>query len=93
MLDRHREVRRCIETEDNVLNTVQESADEDPANFSDDSLEDVPPPPPPAPQAPNKRESIAWEVFLESDNESLLIPGSTKVVGRRRRKSTDRSSN
>ncbi len=93
VLDRHREVRRCVDSEEAALNTVHESADEDPANFSDDSLEDVPPPPPPAPQPANKRSSIAWEVSLETDNEALLIPGSTKVVGRRRRKSTDHSSN
>ncbi|XP_066909796.1 uncharacterized protein [Halyomorpha halys] len=59
---------------------------EDPA-FSDDSLEDVPPPPPPT----SKRGSIAWEVPLD-DEEALYTPGSTKVIGRRRRRSTDRSS-
>lgn len=97
VLDRHREVRRCVEDEDSTampLNPVEETVDEDPANFSDDSLEDVPPPPPPAPQqSASKRSSIAWEVSLDSENEALLIPGSTKVVGRRRRKSTDHSSN
>lgn len=97
VLDRHREVRRCVEDEDSTampLNPVEETVDEDPANFSDDSLEDVPPPPPPAPQqSASKRSSIAWEVSLDSENEALLIPGSTKVVGRRRRKSTDHFSN
>lgn len=97
VLDRHREVRRCtVDNDEAVLNTVQEIVDEDPANFSDDSLEDVPPPPPPPPvslQPQNKRGSIAWEVSLESDNEALMIPGSAKVVGKRQRKSTDHSSN
>lgn len=64
-------------------------ADDDVANFSDDSLEELlPPPPPPA----SKRSSIAWEVPLDLDNKALLTPGSTKVIGRRRRRSTDRSS-
>lgn len=45
------------------------------------------PPPPPV----NKRSSIAWEVPLDSD-EALLTPGSTKVIGRRRRKSGSHSS-
>ncbi|KAK2575869.1 hypothetical protein KPH14_007241 [Odynerus spinipes] len=55
--------------------------------FSDDSLEELlPPPPPPI----GKRHSIAWEVSLEDD--PLYAPGSTKVVGRRRRKSSDVSS-
>lgn len=95
VLDRHREVRRCtVDSEETVLNTVQETVDEDPANFSDDSLEDALPPPPPASLMPqNKRGSIAWEVSLESDNEALMIPGSTKVVGKSHRKSIDHSSN
>ncbi|KAK9510421.1 hypothetical protein O3M35_005212 [Rhynocoris fuscipes] len=59
-------------------------------NFSDDSLEEVPPPPPP-PVPPSKRGSIAWEVPID-DDEALYTPGSTKVIGRRRRRSTDRSS-
>ncbi|XP_065199630.1 uncharacterized protein LOC135831225 isoform X3 [Planococcus citri] len=99
VLDRHREVRRCtVDSDESVLNTVQETVDEDPANFSDDSLEDVPPPPPSPPSASslqpqNKRGSIAWEVSLESDNDAaVLIPGSTKVVGKRHRKSIDHSS-
>lgn len=54
--------------------------------FSDDSLEELLPPPPPI----SKRHSIAWEVSLEDD--PLYAPGSTKVVGRRRRKSSDVSS-
>lgn len=67
---------------------MTESTEEDPANFSDDSLEELLPPPPPA----SKRSSIAWEVPFDLDDEALMTPGSTKVVGRRRRKSTDRSS-
>ncbi|KAJ8680475.1 hypothetical protein QAD02_016262 [Eretmocerus hayati] len=56
-------------------------------HFSDDSLEELLPPPP----ALSKRHSIAWEVSL--DDEPLYVPGSTKVVGsRRRRKSSDVSS-
>ncbi|XP_043465198.1 uncharacterized protein LOC122500363 isoform X1 [Leptopilina heterotoma] len=55
-------------------------------HFSDDSLEEMLPPPPPI----SKRHSIAWEVSLEDD--PLYAPGSTKVVGRRRRKSSDMSS-
>ncbi|XP_046411165.1 uncharacterized protein LOC124298446 isoform X1 [Neodiprion virginianus] len=55
-------------------------------HFSDDSLEELLPPPPPI----GKRHSIAWEVSLEDD--PLYAPGSTKVVGRRRRKSSDVSS-
>ncbi|XP_012257169.2 uncharacterized protein LOC105686691 isoform X2 [Athalia rosae] len=55
-------------------------------HFSDDSLEELLPPPP----AIGKRHSIAWEVSLEDD--PLYAPGSTKVVGRRRRKSSDVSS-
>ncbi|KOC67760.1 hypothetical protein WH47_11161 [Habropoda laboriosa] len=54
--------------------------------FSDDSLEELLPPPPPL----SKRHSIAWEVPLEDD--PLYAPGSTKVIGRRRRKSSDVSS-
>ncbi|KAL1124345.1 hypothetical protein AAG570_000974 [Ranatra chinensis] len=57
------------------------------ANFSDDSLDEVPPPPPPPPP----QASIAWEVPLD-DDDALYTPGSTKVIGRRRRRSTDRSS-
>uniref|UniRef100_A0ABD2W1M0 Uncharacterized protein n=1 Tax=Trichogramma kaykai TaxID=54128 RepID=A0ABD2W1M0_9HYME len=55
-------------------------------HFSDDSLEELLPPPP----AVSKRHSIAWELTL--DDEPVYIPGSTKVVGRRRRKSSDVSS-
>ncbi|XP_014479575.1 PREDICTED: uncharacterized protein LOC106746934 isoform X4 [Dinoponera quadriceps] len=58
----------------------------DEERFSDDSLEELLPPPPPI----SKRHSIAWEVSLEDD--PLYAPGSTKVVGRRRRKSSDVSS-
>ncbi|CAB0037946.1 unnamed protein product [Trichogramma brassicae] len=55
-------------------------------HFSDDSLEELLPPPP----AVSKRHSIAWELTL--DDEPVYIPGSSKVVGRRRRKSSDVSS-
>lgn len=67
-------------------------------HFSDDSLEDMPPPPPPPDmvehvEAVSKRGSIAWEVPLDQDPEDpcedpavVLTPGSTKVVGRRRRR-------
>ncbi|XP_032674230.1 uncharacterized protein LOC116845555 isoform X2 [Odontomachus brunneus] len=58
----------------------------DEERFSDDSLEELLPPPQPI----SKRHSIAWEVSLEDD--PLYAPGSTKVVGRRRRKSSDVSS-
>lgn len=94
---RHREVRREVspvppelpappDVTDSLpsqtdLHPVAELSD---ANFSDDSLEGVPPPPPP-------RGSIAWEVPLD-DEHALYTPGSTKVIGRRRRRSTDRSS-
>lgn len=108
-LDRHREVRRCAlehdgSQEEATLNTVQELADDDPANFSDDSLEDVPPPPPSvaaaaaaaslALQSANKRGSIAWEVSLDSDSGEAALGtiGSTKVVGRGRKKSGEFSS-
>ena len=91
-VERHREVRRRGEgdsEEQAPLRTLSELIDDDHANFSDDSLEELlPPPPPPA----SKRSSIAWEVPLDLDDEALLTPGSTKVIGRRRRKSTDRSS-
>lgn len=84
-------VRRRTPEEDNgelaSLKPLAESTD-DPATFSDDSLEELLPPPPPT----SKRSSIAWEVPFDLDDEALMTPGSTKVVGRRRRKSTDRSS-
>lgn len=57
------------------------------SRFSDDSLEEMLPPPPPV---ANKRSSIAWEVPLDQE-DPLMTPGSTKVVGRRRRKSVDNS--
>ncbi|XP_015109103.1 uncharacterized protein LOC107035949 [Diachasma alloeum] len=72
---------------------------EEEERFSDDSLEEMlrtvpppPPPPPPMPPQPSvcKRHSIAWEVSLDED--PLYAPGSTKVVGRRRRRSSDVSS-
>ncbi|KAK0172722.1 hypothetical protein PV328_006002 [Microctonus aethiopoides] len=73
---------------------------EEEERFSDDSLEEMlisavpqPPPMPPSPapeQIVCKRHSIAWEVSLEED--PLYAPGSTKVVGRRRRRSSDVSS-
>ncbi|CAH1113810.1 unnamed protein product [Psylliodes chrysocephalus] len=94
-VERHREVKRHG-SEDNLssdldetqaLRPLSELADDE--HFSDDSLEEeiLPPPPPPA---CNKRASIAWEVPL--DDEALLTPGSTKVIGRRRRKSGSYSS-
>ncbi|XP_011306083.1 uncharacterized protein [Fopius arisanus] len=72
---------------------------EEEERFSDDSLEEMlrtvpppPPPPPPMPPQPSvcKRHSIAWEVSMDED--PLYAPGSTKVVGRRRRRSSDVSS-
>lgn len=39
--------------------------------------------------SPGHRGSIAWEVPLD---DALMAPGSTKVVGRRRRHSNERSS-
>ncbi|KAJ8935086.1 hypothetical protein NQ314_013031 [Rhamnusium bicolor] len=93
-LERHREVKRHG-SEDNLssdldetpaLRPLSELADDE--HFSDDSLEEMLPPPPPP--ACNKRASIAWEVPL--DDEALLTPGSTKVIGRRRRKSGSYSS-
>ncbi|XP_074095257.1 uncharacterized protein LOC141524952 isoform X2 [Cotesia typhae] len=73
---------------------------EEEERFSDDSLEEMlrsavpqPPPMPPSPESQpvvSKRHSIAWEVSLEED--PLYAPGSTKVVGRRRRRSSDVSS-
>ncbi|CAB0005530.1 unnamed protein product [Nesidiocoris tenuis] len=103
--ERHREVRRQddhptggshpMPINHQLAAVVEAAAD---GNFSDDSLEDVPPPPPPpslasvgAAAVPVKRSSIAWEVPLD-DDEALYTPGSTKVIGRRRRRSTDRSS-
>jgi hypothetical protein len=51
-------------------------------------LEELLPPP-----LTSKRNSIAWEVALDLDDaDPLLTPGSTKVVGRRRRRSGDNSS-
>ncbi|XP_045469868.1 uncharacterized protein LOC123677412 isoform X3 [Harmonia axyridis] len=92
VLERHREVKRRI-SDDNLssdldepgLRPLSELADDE--HFSDDSLEEMLPPPPPD---CNKRASIAWEVPL--DDESLLTPGSTKVIGRRRKKSGSFSS-
>lgn len=91
-IEKHREVTRGI-SEDNIssdmeeigLRPLSELADDE--HFSDDSLEEgLPLPPPPV----NKRASIAWEVPL--DDETMLTPGSTKVIGRRRRKSGSYSS-
>ncbi|XP_023310837.1 uncharacterized protein LOC108904534 isoform X1 [Anoplophora glabripennis] len=93
-LERHREVKRHG-SEDNLssdlddtpaLRPLSELADDE--HFSDDSLEEILPPPPPP--VCNKRVSIAWEVPL--DDDALLTPGSTKVIGRRRRKSGSYSS-
>jgi hypothetical protein len=95
-IERHREVRRRG-SEDGAdgsgcggeepcppLRTLEELADD----FSDDSLEELLPPP-----LTSKRNSIAWEVPLGlEDADPLLTPGSTKVVGRRRRRSGDQSS-
>ncbi|CAH0557140.1 unnamed protein product [Brassicogethes aeneus] len=91
-MERRREAKRSAsedlssDMEDNVLRPLSELADDE--HFSDDSLEEILPPPP---QTPNKRASIAWEVPLD-DEETLLRPGSTKVIGRRRRKSGSCSS-
>ncbi|PSN41837.1 hypothetical protein C0J52_14512 [Blattella germanica] len=86
-IERHREVRR---RDEEPLRTLDELTDDDRANFSDDSLEELLPPPP---TAASKRNSIAWEVPLTAeDADALLTPGSTKVVGRRRRRSGDHSS-
>jgi hypothetical protein len=91
-LERHREVKRrgsednlSSDLEGSALRPLSELADDE--HFSDDSLEEMLPPPPPA---TNKRASIAWEVPL--DDDALLTPGSTKVIGRRRRKSGSHSS-
>ncbi|XP_031342652.1 uncharacterized protein LOC116170415 isoform X2 [Photinus pyralis] len=92
-IERHREVRRhgsednlSSDLEESALRPLSELADDE--HFSDDSLEEMLPPPPPV---ANKRSSIAWEVPLDGD-DPLLTPGSTKVVGRRRRKSGSHSS-
>lgn len=86
VIERHREVRRSNESEENLsssdieqelegasLRPLSELADDE--RFSDDSLEEMLPPPPPA---CNKRNSIAWEVPLDGD-DPLYTPGSTKV--------------
>lgn len=91
--DRRRELQRRTPDTEKVedpppLKTLVELMDDDHTNFSDDSLEELLPPPPLA----SKRSSIAWDVPFDLDEEALMTPGSTKVVGRRRRKSTDRSS-
>ncbi|KAK6623180.1 hypothetical protein RUM43_009032 [Polyplax serrata] len=88
-LDKHREVRRQTEDPEDrtVFATVDVMVEDNGGNFSDDSLEDSLPP-------ASKRGSIAWEVPLGFESEeTYLTPGSTKVIGRRRRKSTDYSSN
>ncbi|GJQ85993.1 hypothetical protein Trydic_g14937 [Trypoxylus dichotomus] len=92
-IERHREVRRrgsednlSSDLEETMMRPLSELADDE--HFSDDSLEEMLPPPPPA---SSKRASIAWEVPLDND-EALLTPGSTKVIGRRRRKSGSHSS-
>ncbi|KAK5646312.1 hypothetical protein RI129_004776 [Pyrocoelia pectoralis] len=92
-IERHREVRRrgsednlSSDLEESALRPLSELADDE--HFSDDSLEEMLPPPPPV---ANKRSSIAWEVPLDGE-DPLLTPGSTKVVGRRRRKSGSHSS-
>lgn len=86
VIERHREVRRSNESEENLsssdieqepeasLRPLSELADDE--RFSDDSLEEMLPPPPPA---CNKRSSIAWEVPLDGD-DPLMTPGSTKVI-------------
>nr|CAD7440246.1 unnamed protein product [Timema bartmani] len=96
-VERHREVRRRGSGDSDSaggcggeepcppLRTLDELTD-----FSDDSLEELLPPPP---SITSKRNSIAWEVPLgPEDADPLLTPGSTKVVGRRRHRSTDHSS-
>lgn len=94
--ERHREVRRRVSEDEPVedLSSDNEGATRPPRGdladderFSDDSLEEMLPPPPPV---ANKRSSIAWEVPLDQE-DPLMTPGSTKVVGRRRRKSVDNS--
>ncbi|XP_057670667.1 uncharacterized protein LOC130902495 isoform X1 [Diorhabda carinulata] len=92
-LERHREVKRHG-SDDNLSSDLEEipalriRSELDDEHFSDDSLEEILPPPPPP--VCNKRASIAWEVPL--DDDALLTPGSTKVIGRRRRKSGSYSS-
>ncbi|GLH07440.1 Uncharacterized protein GBIM_12894, partial [Gryllus bimaculatus] len=100
VLERHRGVRRHPSQEDGSPELLppppprvdyegeraRDDADDEEderANFSEDSLEELPMP-------ATKRSSIAWEVPL--DDDPLLTPGSTKVVGRRRRRSGDHSS-
>lgn len=98
-IERHREVRRRGSGDDGdgsgcggeepcpPLRTLDELTD-DRANFSEDSLEELLPPP-----LTSKRNSIAWEVPLVlDDTDPLMTPGSTKVVGRRRRRSGEHSS-
>lgn len=91
-LERHREVKRrgsednlSCDVEAPTLKGLSDFADDE--HFSDDSLDAVLPL---AAETPNKRASIAWEVPLK--DESFLIPGCTKVIGRRRRKSGSHSS-
>ena len=90
--DRYSEGRCCSEvfstrcSEFSTRNSTDFRTQSEEEHFSDDSLEELLPPPP----AVGKRHSIAWEVSL--DDDPLYVPGSTKVVGRRRRKSSDVSS-
>lgn len=86
-VDRHREVRRQNSGElSSPRKYVNDIVDDNAGNFSDDSLEEAVSP-------VNKRGSIAWEVPLGfEDEEPYYAPGSTKVIGRRRRKSTEHSN-
>ncbi|VVD01725.1 unnamed protein product [Leptidea sinapis] len=89
-MERHREV--CRGSTEDIMESCRlrsSSKLNDDEHFSDDSLEESLPSPPPI-NTPSKRNSIAWEVSLDGD-DPLLTPGSTKVIGRRRRKSGDQS--
>jgi len=96
-VDKHREVRRQRtgnETFSQPPPPPPPPAKDEEAAFSDDSLEGAElaqQPPSLEIELPvQKRGSIAWEVSL--DDPALMTPGSTKVVGRRRKYSNDCSS-
>lgn len=84
--ERYSEIFSTRNSEFSTRNSTDFRTQSEEEHFSDDSLEELLPPPP----ALSKRHSIAWEVTL--DDDPLYVPGSTKVVGRRRRKSSDVSS-